>query len=339
LGWRKNMKASRRALIVGIDNYQQEGMNLNCATADAQAMASMLRSHQDGTANFDCKVWADKTHTGAPITRATLRKAVEQLFNEFRGEVLFYFSGHGSIDAMGGWLVAYDGSRHDWGLSMDEICRVAMKSQASDILLILDCCRAGELANFGLEAGGGRTAAVLREDMTILASSMPREVSLAGSPNSLFTKYVLNALEGGAADTMGWTTAPSIHAYVERRLGGWDQQPVYKSHATHVTVVRQCAPLIERLKLGRLIEVFPSHDFELQLSPEFEPEDENGHMREPIVPAKVELARLLKEYRDASLLKPSIPGEQLYWTARLSHTVVLTPRGQEYWWLVREGKI
>lgn len=333
------MNAMRRALIVGIDHYKQSRMNLNCATADALAIASMLRSHQDGTPNFDCRVWADRTDTGAPITRVNLKKAVEQLFNEFRGEVLFYFSGHGSVDATGGWLVTFDGSRNDWGLSMDEICTIALKSQASDILLVLDCCHAGDCSNAALQGPGGRAASVLREDMTILASSMSREVSLAGSPNSLFTKYVLNALEGGAADTMGWITAPSIHGYVERQLGGWSQQPVYKSHATHVSVVRQCAPLVERLKLKRLIEIFPSHDFEFQLSPDFEPEDENGQIREPVAPEKVELARLFKEYRDAGLLRPSTAGEQLYWTARRSHTVVLTPRGREHWWLVKERKI
>jgi caspase domain-containing protein len=335
------MKTRRRALIVGIDHYEQQGMDLECAVADACAMESMLRSNQDGTANYDCLLWADRTDTGAPITRAALRKAIEQLFKEFRGDVLFYFSGHGSISATGGWLVTYDGSRNDWGVSMDEILKLALQSQVNDILLIFDCCHAGDFANWALQnrETGGRAAAVLREDMTFMASSMPREVSLEASGHGLFTSAVLSALEGGAADTMGWVTAPSIHAYVERRFGGWSQQPVYKSHATQVNVIRQCAPLIERLKLERLVKEFPSHDFRFQLSPEFEPEEANGELRGPICPEKVELALLFKDYRDAGLLKPTVPGEQLYWTALRSNTVELTPRGKEYWWLVKEGKI
>lgn len=331
----------RRALIVGIDHYQREGMELKSAVADARAMASMLKSNQDRTANFDCKLWADQTDVGTPITRAVLRKAVQQLFAEFRGDALFYFSGHGSISATGGWLVTCDGDRNDWGVSMDEVLKWAMQSQANDIFLIFDCCHAGDFANWTFQNrdSGNRPMAVLREDMTVMAACMPREVAIETPDHGLFTAAVLSALEGGAADTMGWVTAPSIYAYVERRLGGWLQQAVYKSSSTKVTVVRKCAPLIERLKLDRLIELFPSHDFRFQLSPEFEPEDKNGKMREPVIPEMVGLALLFKEYRDSGLLKPSIPGEQLYWTARNSHTVELTPRGQEYWWLVKQEKI
>ena len=51
------------------------------------------------------------------------------------------------------------------------------------------------------------------------------------------------------------------------------------------------------------------------------------------------MAHLLKAYRDAGLLKASDPGLQLFWVARQSGTVELTPRGQEYWWLIVNDKI
>jgi len=334
------MKLRRRALLVGINQYAQKSMNLNSAVADAQAMARMLRRHQDHTANYDCRIWANQTEYGGPITRAALRKAVQQLFTDFRGDVLFYFSGHGSISATGGWLVTCDGTPNDWGISMGELLQFALYSQANDILLILDCCHAGDLGNWSTQGTerGTRTA-LLREDMTIIAASTPKEVAFEGADHGYFTASVLNALEGGAADPMGWVTAPSIYAYVERRFGSGPQQPVYKSHAAQVSVIRQCAPLIERRKLDYLIEVFPTHDFHFKLTPGFEPEGRNGKARKPVDPRKVELAYLFKEYRDAGLLKPTIPGEQLYWTALRSHTVELTLRGQEYWWLVKQGKI
>jgi hypothetical protein len=75
------------------------------------------------------------------------------------------------------------------------------------------------------------------------------------------------------------------------------------------------------------------------LDPEYEPEDEHGNVHEPVNEEKVDIARLLKEYRDAGLLKATVPGEQLFWTARRSHSVELTPRGREYWWLVFNKKI
>jgi hypothetical protein len=333
------MKTKKRALIVGIDHYQQRGMDLRSAVKDARAMARLLGNHQDGMLNFDCLLWADETDARQPITRAALRNAVQQLFNEFRGDVLFYFSGHGCVTPTGGWLVTCDGGPNDWGVSMDEVFQLASNSQAATILLILDCCHAGDIASLSLRSEDGRRMAVLREDMTVIAASMPRETASETREHGLFTGAVLDALEGGATDTMGWVTAPAIYAYVERRFGGWPQQPVYKSSSTQVPVVRECAPLIERLKLNRLIEVFATPDFRLRLDPAFEPEDATGKVRKPIHAEKIELAKLLKEYRDAGLLKPSIPGEQLYWTARKSHTVELTPRGKEYWWLVKMGKI
>lgn len=336
------MRRKRRALIVGIDHYQQQqGMNLKSAGIDARAMASMLKTHQDGTANFDCRLWVDQTENGSPVNREALRHAIQQLFFDYRGDVLFYFSGHGSIGPTGGWLVTCDGHRNDWGIPMDEVFKWAMQSQANDILVIFDCCHAGDFANWTFQNRntGDRGVAVLREDMTVMAASMPREVSIETPEHGVFTAAVLSGLEGGAADMMGWVTAPSIYAYVERRFWGWPQQPMYKANATQVTVIRECAPLIERLKLNRLVEIFTTHDFLFRLCPAMEPEDERGKARKPVNAEKVELARLLKEYRDAGLLRPSIPGEQLYWTARRSHTVELTARGQEYWWLVKQGKI
>ena len=62
-------------------------------------------------------------------------------------------------------------------------------------------------------------------------------------------------------------------------------------------------------------------------------------MKLPINIQKVGIAGLLKSYRDAGWVKASDPGLQLFWVARQSKTVELTPRGQEYWWLVVNDKI
>jgi len=104
-------------------------------------------------------------------------------------------------------------------------------------------------------------------------------------------------------------------------------------------MVRQCEPLIERHQLNRLTTHFPSAEFKFRLDPEYEPEDEHGNVKQPVNPQKLEIAQLFKAYRDAGLLKPSDPKLQLYWTARRSGTVELTPRGREYWWLIANDKI
>jgi uncharacterized caspase-like protein len=337
------MYIERRALIVGIDQYEH-APRLSSCVADAVAVGRLLEWHADESPNYVCRVLADNMEDGRPITRAALRGACEELFAHFKGDVLFYFSGHGVVTPFGGHLCASDSKKGDWGVPMQEVVQLAINSEARDIIMILDCCHSGDLADpalFNPKRGGGDPLAVLRENMTVIAASLKAEPALELGGHGLFTASLLGALEGGAADHMGWVTAPSIYAYIERRFGSWSerQRPVYKSYATSVRVVRQCAALIDRLKLRRLVELFPTQDHKYKLTPAHEPEDEHGRVRKPVDKEKVAVARLFKEYRDAGLLKPSTPGEQLFWTARRRHTVELTPRGQEYWWLVKNKKL
>ncbi|WP_017317790.1 caspase family protein [Mastigocladopsis repens] len=332
----------RRALVVGINSYDSFG-KLNGCVADAEAMGKLLQRNQDGSPNYECRILLDSMENGKPITRVKLREVCQKLFSsDFRGDILFYFSGHGYLSSfLGGYLCSSDATKDDWGVPMEEIVNMASHSQASDILIILDCCHSGDIANPALLKSGNNSnpLAVLREDMTVLAASRDTQVSIESGGRGLFTSAICDALEGGAADHMGWVTAASVYSYVERRFGSWDQRPIYKSYATKVTVLRQCAPLIERIKLYKLLELFPEQTYQYPLDPEHEPEDENGNLHEPVNHEKVAIAKLFKEYRDSGLLKASIPGEQLYWTARRSHTVELTARGREYWWLIKNHKI
>jgi len=328
----------RRAFLVGVDSYHNAG-NLSACVADAQAMAEALTRHKDTWPNYECKTWLDRTERGENISRSALRAACRELFTGFKGDVLFYFSGHGVLTDFGGWLCTTDAPRDDWGVSMQEIVKMAIESPASSVLLMLDCCHSGDIANPSIMARGDNPLSVLRENMTVIAASQGTEVSVEAGGHGLFTAAVLDALHGGAADHMGWVTAPSIYAYVERRFGPWDQRPIYKTSATGVLVVRECEPLIDRLKLHRVTQLFPTRNHKYPLDPEFEPEDEHGNVHEPVNQLKAAIAQLFKGYRDAGLLKATVPNEQLFWTARRSHTVELTPRGQEYWWLVKNNRI
>ncbi len=337
------MNIDRRALVVGIDTYKNAAKLSSCV-ADAKAMGRLLEANADGSPNYQCRVLMDKMENGNPITRAGLRGACEALFANFRGDVLFFFSGHGVLTSFGGHLCAHDSEKNDWGIPMQEIVELAINSAARDIIMILDCCHSGDIADPSLlnsRRGGGDPLAVLRENMTVIAASLKTESAIEAGEHGLFTGSLIDALDGSAADHMGWVTASSIYAYIERRFGSWSelQRPVYKSYATTVRVVRECAPLIERLKLRKLIQLFPEQGYKYPLTPEHEPEDEHGEVHGPVDEQKVAVARLFKEYRDAGLLRPSEPGEQLFWTARRSHTVELTTRGREYWWLVKNKKI
>ena len=330
---------ARRALVVGINTYG--GTNdLQACVADAEAMATVLSRHKDGDRNFDCLVCLDRMPNGSPITRPKLRAALQDLF-DYDGDVLFYFSGHGFLSHTGGYLCTSDATEDDWGIPMQEVVDLAVQSRARQILLILDCCHSGNIANpNALNRQASRDPlSIVRENMTVIAASRETEGAIEASGHGLFTAALLDALEGGAADHMGFVTAPSLYSYVSRRFTSWDQRPTYKTSATEILSVRECEPLIDRLQLRQLPTLFPRVDSKLRLDPEYEPEDEHGQVKEPVNKEKVAVAQLLKTYRDAGLVKPSDPKLQLYWVAKRSETVELTPRGREYWWLVVNDKI
>lgn len=331
---------AKRALLVGIDKYDKF-FNLTGCVADATAMEQRLRRNEDHSANYGCKLLlygADNLDT--KVTRVALRSALQKLF-DFDGEVLLYFSGHGALTAGGGYLATSDARAQDWGIPMQEMIDMANRSHASDVLILLDCCHAGDAGDAAVlnQPGQRNLIAALRENMTIIAASRNTQAAMEFEGHGVFTMAMLDALDGGAADHMGWITAPAIYAYVERRFNEWSQRPIYKSNATALNVVRKCAPLIDRLKLEALVEYFPAEDHKYLLDPEYEPADEFGNVHEPVNQEKVRIAALFKEYRDTGLLKASIPGEQFYWVARHSHSVELTLRGREYWALAKYDKL
>ena len=331
---------ARRSLIIGINDYGGGCNDLHACVADAEAMTAVLARHKDNEKNFDCLTWLDKTDKGEAITRGALRAALTNLF-AFDGDVLLYFSGHGFLSPTGGLLCTSDAVKDDWGVPMLEVVSLAIRSKARQILIVLDCCHAGDLANSAYSKGGDGTnpLAILRENMTVIAASRADEGAIEVGGHGLFTGALVDALEGGAADHMGFVSAPALYTYVSRRFTAWDQRPVFKTSATEIFDVRHCEPLISRLQLFRLPELFPRATDLYRLDPDYEPEDEFGNVKDPIDKQKVGIAGLLKSYRDAGLLKASDAGLQFFWVARQSKTVELTARGQEYWWLVVNDKI
>lgn len=130
----------KRALIVGIDNYASKSLT-GCVN-DANAVASVLEANADGSPNFSVKQFTASTNK---ITRAELRKWLEDLFSGEVDTCLFYFSGHGCLTPVGGYLVTSDGQSYDEGISMHEILILANRSKARSKVIILDCCHSGAL--------------------------------------------------------------------------------------------------------------------------------------------------------------------------------------------------
>jgi hypothetical protein len=322
---------ARRALLVGVNSYDNFSPLTGCVL-DASKMKEALARNYDGSPNYDCRLLTTDTER---VTRAYLREVWGQLFDNFADDILFYFSGHGTPTATGGFVCTQDATTHEPGLPMDEILLLANRSRAREVLLILDCCFAGSLGNPPNLRGpaGSENQAQLREGVTVLAASRPSEVSREETGgHGIFTWLVLNALEGGAADVRGRVSTAAIYAYVEQVLGPWDQRPMYKSHADRLSPVRLCKPAVTDALLRELADYFPTVVSRYQLDPTYEASSPSA------VPEHVTIYDKLTQYRDARLLR-TVGGNHLYYTVMASGAVELTELGQLYWLLAKESRL
>ncbi|MCZ7625085.1 MAG: peptidase C14 [Candidatus Methylomirabilota bacterium] len=318
----------RRALCVGIDSYSFGA--LRGCVSDATRMAALLEKHEDGSPNFGCRTMvAPNGGSNDVATRASLKQAIEQLFKDKSELAVLHFSGHGTENNLGGYLVTQDAKSYDEGVSMTDILKMANDSKADEVVILLDCCHSGNLGNV---PAIDNTKALLREGVSILTASRGDQVSVEASGAGLFTSLVADALEGGAADLMGNVTAPAIYAFVEAALGAWDQRPLFKSHVSKLIALRKCTPAVETAIIRELPIIFPVPAEDLPLSPAFEPSCEKQEA------AKTEVFRKLQMLSRVHVVVP-VDAPHMYDAAMQSKACRLTASGRYYWRLAKNNRI
>jgi len=319
----------KRALIVGINEYDSV-THLSGCVRDAQAMEQLLSRNGDGSLNFECRLLTSPGPVS--ISRGFLRQQWRELFQDFKGDVLFYFSGHGSPTDVGGYLVTQEGTPDDPGLPMDDIVTLANNSMANSVLLILDCCFSGGAGNPASLQANPESRTLLREGVTVLAASRATQAAMEIGGHGVFTSLILGALKGGAADVRGRVSAASIYAYAEAALGAWDQRPLYKSHAARLEPVRLCEPKVSDALLRELPGFFPAETHEYSVDMTYEETSPAAK------PENVVIFKKFKRLQIAGLLRPKA-GDDLYWSCERSGHVVLTDLGRFYLRLVSDGRI
>ena len=321
---------TRRALIIGIDDYDNFE-HLEGSVNDANKISDLLSKNDDGSPNYDCQVY---TSPGAErITQKFLSRKWIELFKNFDGDILFYFSGHGYLTDIGGYIVTQEGECGDIGLKMDDLIDLANISCSKSILIILDCCHSGDVADLtAIQTSSSKRIAQLPTGLTILSASQPTELAVEIGGHGIFTELVIGALSGGAADVRGRVSAASIYAYVEQALGPWHQRPLYKTNADTLPPVRCCTPRVPDSLLRELPRLFPEPDSIYRMNPSYEKREQSAQRE------NVEIFDNFKILRNASLLTTE-ENKDLFDIALESRGVKLTPLGQFYWRLASEGRI
>ena len=245
----------KKALIVGINNYPSAPLH-GCIN-DASGLASIIETHGNGSPNFDVRLETNVK------TKSELKTMIVELFSGDSDTVLLYFSGHGFLNELGGYLVTPDHKTYDEGISMDEILILANKSKSKDKIIILDCCHSGA---FGSPTIGGGSS-LLEEGVSILTASRDIESSVEINGHGVFTNLLLDALQDGAADLRGHISPGGVYAYIDQALGAWEQRPVFKTNVTRFTSLRTINPQVPLDILRKIADYFPSPQQEFSLDP------------------------------------------------------------------------
>jgi uncharacterized caspase-like protein len=271
--------------------------------------------------------------------KASLLRQITELFQQPRTISLFYFSGHGLVTQLGGYLVTPDVKEYDEGIHMDTVVQLANASPALNKIIILDCCFAGAVGRGNLMAGMNIQ---VMEGLTILTASRHNEPAKMYGGKSLFTALLVQALSGGAADIRGRVTPASVYAYIDQTLGETGQRPVFKTNITRFVHLRTAKPPLSPEVLLKLTGYFDAPDDAFPLDSSFEYTNTAAYAplkKKPYAKAKnVKAFKDLQQMQSVGLVVPQ-GAPFMYFAAMKGKSCKLTPLGKHYWRLVKENKI
>ena len=323
----------KKALVVGI-NYYENVSNLFGCVEDAHSVKGVLERDADGTVNFDIQLLT-ATDPSTAITRNQLKDYVEKLFCDDSDIALFFFAGHGHVEATGGYILASDSNRGDEGLSLNELITLANHSRAKNKIIVLDSCHSGVVG----KSSPSETTSQIAEGVTVLTASTEEQYASEDSSGGIFTALFVDALNGVAANILGDISPGSVYAYIDQSLGAWEQRPVFKTNVKSFVSLRKVQPSIELSELRKIVKFFPEPGYEYPLDPTYEPEmkGRDTGMPEPIS-ENVEIFSTLQKYNRNNLVIP-VKAPHMWHAAMEYKSCKLTVLGEHYRRLVEKGRI
>ena len=233
-------KPQLQALVVGIQEFDVAGNNLEFSVADATAIAQVLEKK---AAPLFSKVNIQTLTTKATTTKAAIMSAFERYRSIDPQDVfLFYAATHGTVEGDLAnpeyYLItsnvkgtSVEAIRRDT-LSGTELRQLIASIPATRKLLLLDTCQSGAagdammLTTRGLEENGAVTVLSGAVGSTVLSASTREQSALEGQDgHGLFTWVLLHGLQGDADSRHnGYIKTFDLAAYVD------DEVPKVSQH-------------------------------------------------------------------------------------------------------------
>lgn len=329
----------RKALVIGIDDY--DGVPLSGCVNDAIEIGARLETHGDGSPNFGVVCL---TSNKEPITSARLMSALEELFAGDAETIVFYFAGHGIINPTtnSGYLITQDGSKPNWGISLNELINMANSAypRVKSTVIILDSCQsgfAGEITGIGENA----KVSIIGNGVTILTACHREGTAAEANGRGTFTSILLDGISGASADIIGRITPASLYTHVDQTLGPWEQRPIYKANVQSFITLRSVGPKIPLDVLRRLPDYFPDTTSQYDLDPSCEPD--RGEEAESLkaIAIDTDRVRIYRELQECNRHGLVVPVNQPHmWHAAVYSTgCKLTATGMHYRKLAKMKRI
>ncbi|MTJ47207.1 GUN4 domain-containing protein [Dolichospermum sp. UHCC 0259] len=220
---------ARIALLIGVSEYQPGLNKLAGAVKDVEAMQRVLQHPEmGGFAESEIIVMPNPQ-------RQDMENAIEKLFANRKKDdlLLFYFSGHGITDDTGKlYLTNSQTCKYDNGNLVKTTATPASlihefmeNSRSQRQVIILDACYSGAFAE-GMKAKDDSSVDINQQlggkGRAVLTSSSSSQYSFEQTAEdlSVYTRYIVNGIETGAADTDndGMISVDELHEFARKKV-------------------------------------------------------------------------------------------------------------------------
>jgi uncharacterized caspase-like protein len=188
------MAGKRIAIVIGTGEYDDQRLtDLRGPAQDAMRLTKFLQDPNFG--NYEVKMFVNSSSQ-------SVNKAIEKFFTSRDRDdtVLFYYSGHGIVDASGRLYFSTTDTNGDMlrstAVSASFVNEVMNESRSKNQIMFLDCCFSGAFAR-GLSDSRGR---IVITSSSAVQYSFERKEGDDSLETGIFTSSMIYGLETGEAD-------------------------------------------------------------------------------------------------------------------------------------------